>query len=148
MFADPYSVPVVDGTDASEKTEDWFLNNLDGNNSVRYSTMKWDATAKSANPGYFPTGLQISHTKVGTGINLRRRHMVKFTSEVYRDGEKTDKLASVYLVADLPETMDNESIVKAGLWQRITGILYGASAVTANSFDLDAFWNRFLAGES
>jgi hypothetical protein len=92
--------------------------------------------------------MKVSHTNVGSSVNARKRHLIRLDTEVFRDSANTGNFASLYLVADIPDTMDNRAIAIAALWQRMTGLLYGASAISANSFDVDVFWSRWINGES
>jgi hypothetical protein len=148
LLADPFDAPVVDGSDSTEKSEEWALINLNGNVATRRRNSNLWGGSPPSTDGEFPEIMKISHTDVGTGNKGRKRHLVRFNTPVLRDGNDEGMEASVYVVADIPELCDNREIVISGLWQRLTGLLYGASAVSANSFDLDTFWNRWINGES
>lgn len=146
MLADPFLLPVVDGSDTTEKTESAAIISMSGNSVIRrIGPLTWDDKPIAHK---YPSTLKISHTTSGKGSKRRVRHLCRFDTDVEVDGVIADKPASLYLVADIPDEADDLSTVKAALWQRMTGILYGASAVTANSFDLDTFYNRWLNGES
>jgi hypothetical protein len=148
LLADPFNAPVVDGSDATEKTEAWAIINMSGSQVVRRrESALWSGSAP-ATAGEFPELMKVSHTNVGTGNKARMRHLIRLDTPVLRDGNDEGMNASVYLVADLPDICDNRNVAIAGLWQRMTGLLYGASAVSANSFDMDTFWNRWVNGES
>lgn len=145
MFADPVQVPVYVGSGATAKAEDWPIISLQGNAAVRKLKNTYDQATVIAN---CPDVMKVSHARVGKGVNARQRHLFRLETSPVVDGVKsTDKVASLYLVADLPDAMDSPSSVRAHLWVRMLGWLANDSIIAGNSCDTVTF-ERWINGES
>lgn len=95
-----------------------------------------------------PKLMKISHTNVGKGVSARKRHLVRLEAYGVVGGvEDTTKVASVYLVADIPDN-GITAAQKKQLWQGIVGLIRGSSGNVAYDSDNTIFWDRFLNGES
>lgn len=96
-----------------------------------------------------PRKMRISHTKVGKGLDVRDRRLLRVEAHPIVDGvENETKVCALYVVLDRPQGITDAQV--DGLVKQISGILRGKGSATTgdSSPDLTQFWNRFRNGEA